>query len=53
MANEQAEREIISVLSEAGKGISFWIEHVERDELDQLLTAAVIIRDTKARALHR
>ena len=53
MADEQAKQEIISIFSDAGKGIHLWIEHLGRLEIDKLLNAAAIVKSCKQQALKR
>jgi hypothetical protein len=53
MTLEGAKQEIVSVFSEAGKGIHLWIEHLEPDEIDKLLEVAAIVKGSKERAVKR
>lgn len=53
MSYEKAKALIISVLSDAGKGVHEWVPYLESDEITTLYDCAVRIRDTKTRALQR
>ena len=53
MRLEEAKSEIISVFSEAGEGIGLWIQHLQRDEIESLLNAAAVVKDSRQRALCR
>ena len=53
MTDEQAKQEIISVFSDAGKGIHLWMEHLRHDEIEKLLDAAAIVKSAKQAALRR
>jgi len=53
MTQEQAKQEIISVFSEAGKGVHLWLEHLYPNEIDGLLSAAAIVKSAKEHALRR
>ncbi len=48
---EGAKEEIISVFSEAGKGISDWLEYLDRADIEKLLEAAAIVKNMKAVAI--
>jgi hypothetical protein len=53
MTIEQAKHEIVWVFSEAGNGISLWLEYLESGEIDKLLTVAAIVKGMKEEALKR
>jgi spore cortex formation protein SpoVR/YcgB (stage V sporulation) len=53
MTDEQAKQEIISVFSEAGKGIQYWMEHLGHSEIQKLLDATAIVKSAKQLALRR
>ncbi|HEV3279395.1 MAG TPA: hypothetical protein VG860_21570 [Terriglobia bacterium] len=53
MANEQIKQEITSVLSEAGKGVSFWMDYLDSSALDELQKATAVIKTLRQQALQR
>ena len=50
---EQAKQEIISIFSDAGKDIQYWMEYLKRNEINKLLDAVLIVRAAKETALRR
>ena len=53
MTIEQARQEIISVFSEAGKGIHDWMEHLDAPDIQKLHEVSKIIRTVRETALAR
>jgi hypothetical protein len=46
-------QEITSIISEAAKGVSLWMEHMDSNELRELQKAAEIIKNVKQSALQK
>jgi hypothetical protein len=53
MNEEEAKREIISVFSEAGKGVSLWLEYAQPNDIPTLMQAVGIVKSFKEAALRR
>jgi hypothetical protein len=53
LGREPSSQDISSVLSDAAKSVSFWMEHMDGTELGELQKAADIIKSVKQSALQR